>query len=562
MSALIRRVDSREIPHVAMPIGGIGTGTVALCSDGSLRQWQLHNIGNHAGALPFSFFAIRATRIEPPLDEVRVLQAAAIPESTHTPLVADDVAPAWQHDLLGRHHGMQRVEFGGTYPMATVEYFDPALPLTVELEAFNPLVPLDVADSSIPVAQFTFRITNTDPLPIHGTLGVTAQNAVGWDGISPIAGVAGAGYGGNTNRVHRAGGWTSVVMENNGLPADSPAAGQMVLGVDHPRASVLTQWRDPDEFITFLRSRALASGAFRLDLDRSIPDPQRHAPRAAVGPSGPGTTWNTGIGVPFDLPAEGTTEIRVLLAWHFPNRFVDFEQFGPPRPEWGNSRFWLGNHYAGVYPSAQAVADDVIARWSTLHDATVKWTSVFADSSLDEDAVTHLAAQLSTIRSPTCFRTADGRFFGFEGVLGVSTALWSGEFGGSCPLNCTHVWNYEQALAATFPELDRSMRETEFDVMQAPEGYVPHRVAMPVYLRQFWGEPIGGPEEPALDGMLGCVLKTYREVRRGAGTAVAAPLLAECGAAARPHQDEMGPDPERDAAGRPAQHSRHRSDRA
>ena len=142
---------------------------------------------------------------------------------------------------------------------------------------------------------------------------------------------------------------------------------------------------------------------------------------------------------------------------------------------------------------------------------------MLAESDLDDVAVTHLAAQLSTLRSPTCFRTADGRFFGFEGVLGASTVMWSGEFGGSCPLNCTHVWNYEQALAATFPELERSMRETEFDVMQAPEGYVPHRVAMPVYLRQFWGEVIGGPEEPALDGMLGCVLKTYREVRRGAG---------------------------------------------
>jgi uncharacterized protein (DUF608 family) len=53
--------------------------------------------------------------------------------------------------------------------------------------------------------------------------------------------------------------------------------------------------------------------------------------------------------------------------------------------------------------------------------------------------------------------------------------------------------------------------------MQAPEGYIPHRVIVPLYLRQLWGEPIGGPEEPALDGMLGTVLKCYREVRAGAG---------------------------------------------
>jgi uncharacterized protein (DUF608 family) len=502
-----------------MPIGGIGTGSVAICSDGSLRQWQLHNIGNHAGALPSSFFAIRATRIEPPLDTVRILQASPIPPTTETPLVTDDVAPDWQHELLARHKGVQRVEFAATYPMASLSYCDDALPLAVELEAFNPLVPLDADTSSIPAALFTVRITNTDQVPIHGTLGVAMQNAVGWDGVSPIDGVSGAGYGSNTNRVRRAGGWTSVVMENHSVAPDSPGAGQMVLAVDHPKAPVMAQWRHPDEFAAFLRSRALATGAFRLDLDPSIPDPQRHGPSAARGPSATGTTWNTGIGIPFDLRPGGSTQIRVLLSWHFPNRYVNFEQFGPPRPEWGNSRFWLGNHYATRYPDAQASAEDVIDRWEELRNATAAWTSVFTDSTMDDDAVMHLAAQLSTIRSPTCFRSADGRFFGFEGVQGASTVMWAGEFGGSCPLNCTHVWNYEQALAATFPDLERSMRETEFDIAQAPEGYVPHRVAAPVYLPQFWGEPIGGPEDPALDGMLGCVLKTYREARRGSGDA-------------------------------------------
>ena len=365
-----RRVDSREIPHVAMPIGGIGTGNLAISSDGSLRQWQLHNTGNHEGSLPFSFFAIRATRVEPPLNTVRILQAAPIPRSTHTPLVTDDVAPRWQHDLLTRYPGVQRVNFGGTYPIADLEFVDEALPLRIELEAFNPLVPLHVPDSSIPVAQFRFRVTNTDAFPIHGTLGVSAQNAVGWDGVSPIDGVAGAGYGGNTNRVRRADGWTSVVMENHSLAPDSPSAGQMVLAVDHPSAAVLAQWRDPDEFMAFLRSRALANGTFRLRLDQAIPDPQRHAPQAAVGPSLPGTTWNTGIGIPFDLRPGAGVEVRVLLAWHFGNRYVNFEQFGPPRPEWGNSRFWLGNHYATTYPDAMSVADDVRVRWNQLRDDT------------------------------------------------------------------------------------------------------------------------------------------------------------------------------------------------
>jgi uncharacterized protein (DUF608 family) len=42
-------------------------------------------------------------------------------------------------------------------------------------------------------------------------------------------------------------------------------------------------------------------------------------------------------------------------------------------------------------------------------------------------------------------------------------------------------------------------------------------VIVPIYLPQLWGEPIGGPDQPALDGMLGAVLKAYREYRSGAG---------------------------------------------
>ena len=508
--------DGAEFAHLAMPLGGIGTGNLAICADGGLRQWQLHNIGNHGGALPGSFFALRVSRWEPPLDEVRILQASPR-DSTDTPLVTDDVVPDWQRDLLSRHPGVARTTFCATYPIARVRYLDAALPLDVTLEAFNPLVPLDVDASSIPVALFTFRLVNDGEYPLHGTLGAAVQNAVGWDGVTPIDGVHAPGYGGNTNRLLRREGWTSVVLENGALPDDAPGAGQMVLAADDPQAAALTRWRHAGEFVTFLRSRALASGSQRLALAAGIADPQRHAPQSASGASPPGCTWHAGLGVPFLLQPGQQRLIRVALTWYFPNRYVNFEQFGPDRPEWGRSRFWLGNHYATRYTDAQDVFERVRRDWYALRAATGAWTGTLAGSGLEDAAVTHLAAQLATVRSPTCFRAADGRFFAFEGVLGASTVMWSGSYGGSCPLNCTHVWNYAQALAAAFPELERSMRETELETMQAPAGYVPHRVIAPIYLPQLWGEPIGGPDQPALDGMLGSVLKAYREYRAGAG---------------------------------------------
>ena len=91
--------------------------------------------------------------------------------------------------------------------------------------------------------------------------------------------------------------------------------------------------------------------------------------------------------------------------------------------------------------------------------------------------------------------------------------------GGCCPMNCTHVWNYEMALAALFPDLERTMRETDLFHQLHPSGYLPHRVTLPLYLPRPWERGIGGPHNPALDGLLGMVLKTYREHRRCADPA-------------------------------------------
>ena len=63
---------------VAMPLGGIGTGTIALAGDGSLRQWQIHNVPNHGACVPHSFFAVWARRERPVASTARVLQSAAL----------------------------------------------------------------------------------------------------------------------------------------------------------------------------------------------------------------------------------------------------------------------------------------------------------------------------------------------------------------------------------------------------------------------------------------------------------------------------------------------------
>ena len=59
-------------------------------------------------------------------------------------------------------------------------------------------------------------------------------------------------------------------------------------------------------------------------------------------------------------------------------------------------------------------------------------------------------------------RLEDGTFYGWEGV---------GQTAGSCEGTCTHVWSYAYALCFLFPELERSIRNTEFKYDMGELGF-------------------------------------------------------------------------------------------
>ncbi len=504
------------IRHVAMPLGGIATGQIALGGDGGLRQWQIVNRINHLGFVPDSFFAIRTICTEPPLNEVRVLQSREAMNLPHdpTPLVTDDHIPAEQRALLEQYPGVERTTFTGAYPFAHIAYEDAHLPLEIQLEAYSPFVPLDAENSGLPAILFTFSLRNRWKHTVTGCLGAALQNMVGWDGVTPIEGNRCPLYGGNTNRMRQRAGYTALVMENPALPEDHPGAGQVALSSLTPGTKAYERWTTPAQFIRFIEgfnpNRQLHAP------DHLHPRLSKNSPLLPIGASPAGTTWNGGLIVPFQLAPGESTTITFILSWYFPNRYVNFDQFGPWR-DYGKSKFWLGNAYTARFADAIEVAEYVIQHRPGLEEIARTWARGIYNSTLPDWLAEALAAQGTLMRSPTCFWSEDGRFYGFEGSLGASTAMWNGDFGGSCPLNCTHVWNYEMALSRLFPRLEQSMRETDLEHVQAPEGYIPHRTVLPLYLPQFWNEPIGGPTNPALDGMLGTVLKTYRETRQGAG---------------------------------------------
>ncbi|HVL22719.1 MAG TPA: GH116 family glycosyl-hydrolase [Thermomicrobiales bacterium] len=490
-----RTYTGEALRAVAMPLGGLGTGTIALAGDGSLRQWQIHNQINHLACVPHSFFAVWA---HPASGEpvARVLQSAALydtpdPTPPPPPTSNDHVVPLCHRRLMQRLPGVAEIEYTGEYPIATLRYHDSALPVRVSMEAFNPFVPLDADASGIPVVIFNLTVENPSPEPVAVSLLASLQNAVGWDGVAPIFDTRCELYGGNVNALDG----TTVVMASDRLPGDHPGFGTMALTAQARDVSAQPQWSDLSTFwADFAR-------------DGRFDATSRDTPSVA------GRTWNGALAVPFTLPPGESHSIPFSIAWHFPNRLVDTAQLGLLGLRDENRQHRIGNRYATRFASASDVARHVGDHLDELTAQTRLARDTFFDTTLPPALIETVTSQMSIVRSPTCFWTEDGRFYGFEGCNGASTSHHTLPYGGCCPLNCTHVWNYEMALARLFPDLERSMRDVEWDVQQHPTGYLPHRVLLPLDLPRPWDRRLGGPDKPALDGLLGAILKTWREYR-------------------------------------------------
>ena len=514
---------------VTLPLGGIGTGSVALAGDGSLRQWQIVNNANHDAHVPNCFFAIWAGGFMSTGRDAVVLQSEALYDDIAfkpAPSVTDHLVPKASRQLMADLPGVESLEITSRYPIAEVTYESRKLPVQVQMEAFSPFIPLNSKDSGLPAVLFNFTITNPSDQPTLVSLMAAQQNLVGWDGKTQIDGVHNLGYGGNVNSLAHLQGITALQMSNVRLPADHPANGQLAVAVlDRPDEEIgETAWPPGLEFfakmqhsadrITVMPQWASARQLWdHFSTNRGrLPTPGTYPVSSAASPDG--QTWNGALATHFILPPGVTHTVTLVLAWYFPNRYVSWEQRNLGILD-RRSRFWVGNQYSNWFDSALAVVEYVRDNYDRLVGQTRLYRDRFFDSTLPWQVLESVAAPVSTIRTPTCIWNEDGRFHGFEGCHGASTA--HGAVGGCCPMDCTHVWNYEMALAKLFPDLERGMRRTDLIDQMSPQGAIPHRTPLPLYLPRPWKEFIGGPRSPAMDGELGTVLKTYREVRHGAG---------------------------------------------
>ena len=149
----------KDLEKIGMPIGGICSGQVYLGGDGRLWHWDIFNQPIGTGAEHYAS-PMAATA---PLDQGFALKVTAQEKSEVRPL---------------DRTGFASVSFCGEYPIGQVNYLDPAVPLSISLQAFSPFIPLNVEDSALPATILQFTLKNTGTVPVRAELAGWLENVV------------------------------------------------------------------------------------------------------------------------------------------------------------------------------------------------------------------------------------------------------------------------------------------------------------------------------------------------------------------------------------------------
>ncbi len=450
----LRPYTGRQLDHIAFPLGGIGAGMVSLGGWGQLRDWEIRNRPAKGFLVPFTFFTLRVEQgRKPPL--VRVIQGPVGGSYTigggHTSIRPEDGA------------GLPRfneVSFTGEFPLATLRFKDREVPLEVSLEAFNPLLPLNDRDSSLPIAIFLYTLRNRTKKKVSFSLIGNLSNVVGHPDRE-----------GHTNKARRGRGISGLFLSTEKHTSDSPKFGSMALA---------TPWNDT---IIWPRWKSSPDGQLTKFWEAVAWSPK--LPTRMEGRADSGSVVANGT-----LKPGETVTIPFVIAWHFPI----FEHWEKPTD--GSLPATWRNYYATQWENAWEVASYTLSHLDRLREETQQFHDALFSSTLPSQVLDAVSSQLSVLKSPTCLRLEDGTFYGFEGCSDTV---------GCCQGSCTHVWNYAQALPYLFPALQRSMREAEYENSLLDDGFMCFRMPLPL------GTKGTRNYHPAADGQFGTVLQVYRD---------------------------------------------------
>lgn len=434
---------------ISFPLGGIGSGCVGLAGNGRLIDWEIFNKPAKGSVNGCSHFAVRA------LKDGKILDARILNGDLYGTYIgrADEpfggIGPENQ-SMAGFPH-FKSCEFEGKFPFAELAFSDPHFPAQVKLTAFNPFIPLNDADSSIPAAFFEIEI--------HNTTGSELEYGVCFSVANPAE-----------NGVNK-------VLENR-KGALLTGAGELCFETDCENACIQRYryrggWSDGPE-------------TFWCELTEKPVLPSRDYDT-------PGQFDTAAVEARVFVKPDERKTVRFVLSWYYPvtGRTTPPLSLAEGDVPWDTK--WK-NYYAKLFSGAADCASYCLKNWERLRSESKKFQKALSDSTLPPEVLEAISATLSVLKSPTVLRLENGEFYGWEGVFSDV---------GSCEGSCTHVWNYAYALPFLFPKLERSMRDLDYAHNLMPTGEMQFRLMLPLgNIHMF---------RACADGQFGGVLKVRRD---------------------------------------------------
>jgi uncharacterized protein (DUF608 family) len=468
-----------HLSRVAFPMGGIGAGMICLEGTGALASFSLHHhpdVFNQPNV--FAALSIKGKR---PI--ARVLEG---PVPTWKLFGAPNAASGG----IGHCWGLPRctrASFKSSFPFGQVSLEDKDLPFSAQVTGWSPFEPGDADNASLPVIGLEYRFVNDSTEAVDAVFSFNSANFMivragdfsEWiNGAEASRNMIGAVPGG-------------FLLQGSPTEKEPWQAGSCAIWTDDSSVKVNHAWfraRDwsPDSITMAWRDVANAACYDRPAITEGVPAP------------------GASLFVPFRLAPKESKTIAVRLAW-----YVGDSNLRMPGMivRDGKLAFLSEGHAEGLqtfqpwYAGRFANVEEVMAYWQKnyvdLKQRAQRFSDCLHGSTLPPEVIEAVASNLSILKSPTVLRQTDGRFWAWEG---------SDDAAGSCDGSCTHVWNYAQAIPHLFPELERTLRETEFGPSQSDDGHQAFRSALPIRPRDhgFYA---------AADGQLGGVIKVHREWR-------------------------------------------------
>ena len=459
--------QNENTAYINFPLGGIGAGNYCISGTGMLGSFSLRNAPN----IFFNPNIFSALAVKSDQNQTAKILEGQIPK--HEIFGSGGAG----NGLGGKNYGLPRFgsnDFVSKFPGATINLKDKDIPLEASIYAWSPFIPGDSYNSSLPCATLEYSFKNNSNEKLEAVYYFCSFNFMKTTDKAPAY----------------------VKAEKDGF----------ILGQKAPESE---PWHS-GEFYAFsddenakINAKFFRGGWFdTLTMLWNDISKGEYGTGAHEGNDSPGGY----IAIPFSLAGGESKTIRINTCWYVGETNL---RAGPDLAEQEKKEKY-SPWYSGQFEDVLAVAEYYSDNFELLKTETNKFTKCFYDTTLPAEIIEAVGANLSILKSPTVLRQTDGKLWCWEGC---------GDNSGCCHGSCTHVWNYAQSIPHLFPDLERSLRETEFLISQDSKsgccgsdcdcssdsvGHQTFRASL----------PIRKPDHnfhAASDGQLGGIMKVFRE---------------------------------------------------